>query len=144
MLSRFTITKVVIGYLPILLFFLALLLPWSGWLGPVSPSPDRVVVFVNDEELQDIKQPVSIRKGKTVKVRVQAYYRGQPINPGEFTYQWCFDPPVNDNHFCAGDNYRGETNNDYTPENFDEQTLKITVQHDILKTSTVTILFKPE
>ncbi|MEW5956181.1 MAG: hypothetical protein AB1801_00535, partial [Chloroflexota bacterium] len=65
-------------------------------------------------------------------------------NPGEFTYQWCFDPPVNNNPHCRDDYYKAETNSDYKPENVDEQRLEITVMHDFFKTATIYIVFKPE
>jgi hypothetical protein len=129
----------------VLLFFLALLLLGAGRYGPVPPSPE-VLVFVNDEELHTIKplDNVKIKRGEVVQIIVQVYYQGEQINPGEFTYQWCFDPPVNDNQHCSIGDYRSNTNGDYKPENSDEQKLEITISHDILRTSRVPITFEPE
>jgi hypothetical protein len=140
---RFTVAGVVLIFLNLLLFFLALFLLWTGKIGPLRPSPDRVIVFVNEEQ-QDVKQPVMVKIGEPVKVTVQVHHQGQLKNPGDFTYQWCFDPPVNDNRFCSVDDYRAETNSDYKPENSAEQKLEITIKHKFLKTSRVLIVFEPE
>jgi hypothetical protein len=127
------------------LILLAASLPWTGWLGPFPPSPD-LVIRVDGQELYPAVHPgtVTVKTGQPVQVKVEAYYQGELINAGEFNYQWCFDPPVNNNPHCADAFFKGDTNNDYKPENGIKQTLKITVGHDFFKTSTIALAFEPE
>jgi len=108
------------------------------------PAPDKIVVFVNGDELLDPTQPVAVQIGKPVLIQVQVFVQDKPRNPGEFSYQWCFDPPVEENRLCLVDNYRAETNIDYKPKNSEEQKLKIIILHDFLNISPIQISFKPE
>jgi hypothetical protein len=130
--------------LHLLLLGLAFFLLHTGRTGPIPPSPDQVIIFVNGEEVRDIYQPIRVQKGQFVQVKVEVRHQGQLVNSGEFTYYWCFDPPVNNNHLCKIDGYRAETNNDYRPETTQEQKLEITIQHHFLRRETVIVLFKPE
>jgi hypothetical protein len=139
--------KIVSAIISLLLLVLAVLLPWSGWFGPIPPSPDKVLVSVNEEDIRNLEQPVQVQKGELIQVRVQVSHRGQPIDPGEFTYQWCFDPPINSNLHslhCLNNNYRAEANSDYKPETSQEQKLRIIIRHDFLRTLELVLLFKPE
>lgn len=140
----------------VLLLALASFLLWTGRIGPGSdrigqfpPPLDRVVVLVNNKEVQDFEQPVLVPKGWTAAVRVEVYHQGQLRNPGEFTYQWCFEPIINNSlheQQCEADNYRKEINRDYKPDDLDEQKLAINIRHVhyIFRDSTVIVRFKPE
>ena len=164
-------TNVIVTFLTLLLLFFAFLLLWTDQIGPVSPSPSAVVVSVQgqelyspatgstgviftnpviisvqSQELHPLTQPVrvKVKKGEPVEVKVQVYYQEQLKEPGEFTYQWCFNPPVNENRYCSITGYRREANDDYKPKSSDEQALTITIRHNFLRTSTITLLFTPE
>lgn len=145
--SKIDLAGVIPSILALLLLLLALLLPWTGWPSGsvVAPVPE-ILVFINGRELHTVKQPVTVtvKKGERVSIKIQVYHQGQPVDPGEFSYQWCFDPPVNNNLHCSENNYKGETNLDYKPTNLKPQELKITIHHTFLRTSTITILFNPE
>lgn len=138
--------SLILTFLILFLFFAVFVLVWTGQMGPVSPSPSAVVVSVQGQELYPLTQPVrvKVKKGELVEVKVQVYYQEQLKEPGEFTYQWCFNPPINENRYCSITGYRREANDDYKPKNSDEQALTITIGHDFLKTSSVTLLFNPE
>jgi hypothetical protein len=143
MALRFTVP----GVVPIVAFsllLLAIVLPWI--IAPVVPPSPELLISINDEIFSTARQPleVKVKQGELIQVRVQAYYQGRLINPGEFNYRWCFDPPINDNPHCTDEDFKAEANSDYKPENLDEQGLEITVKHDALKTTTVSIVFKPE
>jgi hypothetical protein len=149
MLSR-VIIRVVLFLLSFLLVFIASFLIFRDFeIGPISPSPEILILVKNEKPFHVIKQPVTINveKGKKVQIKVEVYHQGQLLDEGQFTYQWCFDPPVDEELHelhCLNNHYRGATNDDYMPKTLAEQALKITIHHDILQAATVSISFKLE
>ncbi|MCB0211218.1 MAG: hypothetical protein KDJ52_17900 [Anaerolineae bacterium] len=110
----------------------------------IPPTIDEVIIFVNGRAFANLEDPIHVPLGKVVAVSIRLYDQGEKLNPGDFTYQWCFDPPISDNPYCDLAHYRNETNRDYKPDKSDEQDLNVVISHNVFQTTVVTVTFQPE
>lgn len=123
-----------------------LILCWYGLnrYGVIQPMPETRI-FINGREFTAHQQPIQadVEIGRRVEVMVDMHYQSQLIPPGEFNYQWCFTPTIENNVYCKSSNFRSETNRDYKPDTSKSQRLILTIFHNHFKTQTITILFQP-
>lgn len=115
-----------------------------GDIGPLRPQPDATI-FVNEESFPLSETPIQVDVpiDQTVAVRVEISYKDDIVQSGEFTYQWCFEPPVAQNRYCSIKNYKSPINWDYKAVNPTPQTLKINVSHPFFQSVTAHIEFNP-
>jgi hypothetical protein len=110
--------------------------------GPIPPALE-VFIFVDGQRYPAMTQPVEVgvKPGQVVRIEVAVYQQGNPLSPGDFTYRWCFEPPVNNNEFCSVNDYRGETYPDYKLEALTRQALTLHINHDDLDPEQISVVF---